>query len=499
MAKAIQNNFSGGWADDIREPTATKVHVAENFDLFSNPRKASPLSTTTDDTGAGAKQIIKMTNTEGTIAFAYGLGIVDGSNRTKIFGKATATAAWADTSIASVQATGGTSRDTTMMVLYKDKLYGTQRDGGGTHFVWEGNVSENSFTDEYSGSSGIGATGQGIVHSHDDVLYIPDGDGISTLNNTTIGKDTLSLPSNMSAVSIAQYFNFLAVGMTPLNTNEDMHVFLWDRVNTDVTETINLGPGTLLWVAEAEGSLFVASIQTTSYTANSAGEDKLVIGKYVGRGEFETVFEIINEGGHSGSKFGNQVWKEGEKIYFAGGTTRSGVRRDGLWVIGRRTPKEPFGITMEMFDDNGTLNPNPIDNRMIFKKSGRWYLKNQEPSSISEVTYSTNLFTSGTSIIETVVNPAMAAQDRFEHKEFRTFSINHTPLSIDGTIVVKYQKDENIGTTTWSTFLTSDVQNDIKKDADPEIGDFREVRFRIESTEEGEPIGFEYTYEVTGR
>ena len=138
MSEKIINNFSGGIAQDIREPKTNTFSYASGFDVFSNARKLTPyrnMETESIDSGTlsnyAMSEVVVMKDSVNTNIYALGQAGVADLNP-KFFQKSTAM----DISASFQAATGG--EDTTNSVLrgtlvaYKSKLYCLKTDNTNT-------------------------------------------------------------------------------------------------------------------------------------------------------------------------------------------------------------------------------------------------------------------------------------------------------------------------------------------------------------------------------
>ena len=107
---------------------------------------------------------------------------------------------------------------------------------------------------------------QGLVHSKDDILYIPYDNKIAKNDNGSWTAVALTLPSHLKITSIAEYGNYLAIACAPLSGVGESIVYLWNRdeTTTVLSQSIPWGEGNLTILEEIEGYLIGVSYVGTS-------------------------------------------------------------------------------------------------------------------------------------------------------------------------------------------------------------------------------------------
>lgn len=340
IVETIINNFGGGVSNDPRDPRENVCRMVTNFDPVTNPHKMTPIRATesgNDGSVAINIQNFAIARTTGTTYHLYALGRGPSSNITQIGRKALTTgaatdlddSAWADVSAGSAIPTFDT------FVAYRavDRIYGLH---GSAIFEFDptaSTINNSVFAITYTNSA------QGLVHSKDDILYIPIDNKIYRKNNTGAFELALTLPTHFYITSICEYGNQIAIAMAPLSgVLGQSRVFIWDRdiSLTTLSETIPWEDGSLRVLDVVDG--YLVGI-TLSGNATLRFNQKIIFrylaGSQVEGYRAEKFFEIQSIGTSVTAQLPIAKQMQDGRLFFMMVASIGGSTREGLWSIGR--------------------------------------------------------------------------------------------------------------------------------------------------------------------
>lgn len=500
------NRFDGGISNDPRDPSANTCRMVTNFDVITNPRKMTQYRSSESGDNAAAtskKQNFCIALRTGTIYSLYALGVKSGVNTAEVLYKDLTTSGGGANDLAdSTWANTGnhqSSADVTEFKLFvyyakTGRIYGAR---GGTN-IWKYDPSGSAAWANSELALTYTNIEQGIVHSKDDVLYVPYDNKIAKNNNGLWAAAALTLPTHYVIRSICEYGNYLAIAAAPLSGIGNSRVFLWDRDSTlsTLSESIDWGSGELKVLEEIDGLLVGISIH--------GNRTSIIGGKVIFRyliGNRAERFKILTDNsaftGSTGINTAKQ--KRDNRIYFTMITNYNGSVRDGVWSIGRSAPEAPFALVHERTSNNDTaLTTADGVNHFIFVEdylfisylTGGTYALSK---TVATSTYGHN------SIYET---KRFDAGDPSLKKDLQGVTVTHEYLPAAGSVTVKYRKDEE---TSWTTILTNTTDNSISKSAvNIESSgahlptDYKEIEFQIIATG-AEITGFSFKEEITDK
>lgn len=474
MGKIIEtkiNTFNGGMVTDPRDTSVGVARVIKNFYNDDKHRLLPFRSMEVDAVTESSLDNYGITQFLNTGANIYGLGRVSTSDQhVQIYEKTSAgdpTSVWT-TSTTATSASGG-ARDETLFIYYKnqDCIYGANSTG-----IWKWNTTTHTFTyNDYTTYIPSGV--QGIVHSKDDILYVPVGYRILK-NNAGTWSVGLTLPVDCTAVSICEKENYLTIACN--RTNGTSIVYLWDRDSslTTISESINWGTGTIKWIENLGGTLVTGGTIGASATVIaprfliSYWNGSSVVPLYNFEATLTTVLPSVQ-------KFDN-------KIYFLADLTLNGVAHKGLW----RVQKNSNGAVTFAFD-RYARNDTAIDAATLkgFYRIGDYmFISYLNPTGLGYTVWRTNndgLY-SATSIYET---PIINQGDSSITKKLMGVTLVTEPLPTAGSVSLYYRKD---GATAWTLIFTNTTDSSISHDAiniessSDGIGEHKELEFHVEST-----------------
>lgn len=488
----IVEDFSGGIVNDIREQSSKGFAISQHFDNTTFPKKLVPFRDSQDDN----------TTQVGIGNFAwdgtklYGLGLKTSPLRAQIYQKTGLTGTWGEPSTA----TSGTVSDlvNNCFVIYKGYTYQFVLTGsldrwqiGGTYTDGYASLSFNGFTD------GSALVTQGIVHSKTDTLYMgyystSNGSRIFSDNNGTTQNIALQLPTNVIVTSLAEYGSYLAIGCRPVNGAGNSKVFLWDMVQSDVSEVLDFGVGDLWILANVEGRL-VAVMNEASSSDITFSKKKVYIKIYAGGSP--TLFKSLEDTDLS------LLGLLGYKPYYSNingltfGLYSTGSRvPTGLYTFSRGAGGQEYQITSSRLIHNNTVITNLVGIYKVGDVVFTSYNYVADTSSNVGRTEESEIY-NNTAFIETVKYNCGSIN---KNKRLVGISVSHEPLSSGQTVSVYYKKDSE---TTYTLIDSNTAVDSVFKEyisiasTAKNLPEFHEIQFRIESTGGAVITGWRKVYE----
>ncbi len=487
-------DFAAGMTSDIREETKGKVKLVKHFDILTRPNTLTPYhSQITGDALASTDQISDFlySVSQGTM---FGVGVDStGTPKTRVYSNSGFTSStWSNIS-------NGVSSSNDLVagtfVEYHGFAYGLR----GAGLVWKADLSgstawnDDAATGALSGSA-LGV--QGLVHSKDDVLYMAAGHTVASNNNGSWNKSALVLPSQYSIVALAEYGNYLAVGCNTTIAGKSV-VYLWDRnssLNT-ITEVIDWGTGVLRALQQVESELVGVSIRND---VNTNLGSRLDFRRY--SGAVAELFFWLLASTSTGLMVLKGGQKQNERLYFGAGITIDGVLHNGIWALG----KDEQGHWMVWFDRLPNNDTAIAASSLVgfFVIGDFMYVSYNDSGYHMTMTDSSATGYTGSSLIETVMNPEMPIQDRKSNKQLLVIQLSYDPLPTLGQVILKYKVDGGAWTTILTTLGSTAATNELmacERTIDASGTEFtsgREYQFRVESTGGALITGLKYKYEV---
>src|SRR3990167_3807719 len=335
MGKIVTNTikrFDSGVQSDIRSPR-NGAQMVKNFDIITHTSSLKPTPNSEEGNDTQEREIQRFNFVGSTL---YGLGVDEGTAFAQIYTKTDFTAGAWNTPTNSTSTSGATSFELFAPYKYGGNLYFYGAKAGST--IWRSIVG-TSFTESYQ-SLTYTTIRQGLVHSKDDVLYIPYDNKIAKDNAGSWTAAALTLPSYLSIESICEFGNYLAI---LASDSRRSFVYLWDRDSslTTLSDSIDIGYGYYQIMEEHEGTLVVIG---------EVGK-MLVIKHYVGAAGFANLFELPTTGGDP--LYASHKQKTRDRIYFAATLTIDGTAQQGVWAFGRSREGE-LCLSLEATANNDT-------------------------------------------------------------------------------------------------------------------------------------------------
>lgn len=493
MPTVYLNRFDRGIVNDPRSQLEGAFKVVTNFDTLTSPRLLNPYRSTEDgDSGASTSQKQNFCiGYTGSVYRLFGLGRQVSLARAAIEYKGLDELddnAW--NTPANNESSSG-SVEYNLFVFYKKTgmIYGAS----GTN-MWKFDPSGGAWSDSYQTFSQA-PTGQGLVHSKDDILYIPCGNLIATLNNTSFNGTALTLPSDLTITSISEYGNYLAIGCKPISNIGSSRVYLWDRDSslTTISESIDWGAGNLQILEEIDG--FLVGISLLGNTTTSL-VPRIIFKYYTPQGAVK-FNEITGVSSGNLTILNNKKQKFNSRIYFQASISINGSMREGLWSVGRSSPNEPLAVIHEQTPNNDTALSSGTSGLSGFFIVDDYIFQSYYTNStyaLSKTDDQANYTASG--IVETTINPNMSEQDRPKKKQLISAGLLYESLPANGQAILKYKVDGGSYTTVLTETTDSEIVTERPDASGTSFTAGRDYEFRIESTGGAKITGLYYVYKV---
>ncbi len=504
MGKIVEtkiNRFDGGIVNDPRSPFNNVVRMATNFDILTDSYRIKPYRDSEDGDSAGStskKRNFCIALGASSTYRLYSLGVVSGAGFAEVLQKNLTTGASTDlddngwaTPANNASASGASEFD--LFVYYKKTglIYGSKA----AQYIWAFDPTGSAaFAETHRDLTSYSTTAQGLVHSKDDILYIPYDNKIAKNNNGSWTNAALTLPSHFYITSICEYGNYIAIACAPLQAGiANSRVYLWDRDSslTTLSESVDWGDETIKILEQVGNRLVGISLSGATTTRFN---DRIIF-RYWNQGmaNAEKFEEFI--AGNNSSTLPIAKQKINNRLYFMMQVNLAGATREGVWSVGYSPSTRGFNIVHERTPNNDTaLSSGVLYN---FFSVGDYMFIAYLTSGAHDVskTNDTSSFTA-TSIIETKI---YNEGDSDLTKKLIGASVIFEPLPTAGQVVLKYKKDEESSFTTIYTYTTD---NGISHGAiniessGATLPEYKEIQFRIESTGGAVITGLKFKSEI---
>jgi hypothetical protein len=485
IIETIQNNWSGGILEDKRlgwEQSGTLwttryFSLTRNFDVFTYPKKLIPLLAGGTTSTFVAFDIVKFVEGGGKI---YGLGVVTGTTRIKIFEWNAATYQW-DACTTAEGAAGFPVRNEDVFFYYNGYLY---MFGNGAELSrW--NVTTHAYTDTYQAIT-YTKVAQPVHHPNDDCAYFFVDNLVYRLDNADWDGIVLTLPANMTIKSACPFGNYLAIGCVDDNNNSVS--FIWDRDSSlsTLTERIDFGKGELKHLVNLNNKL-VGIMNFYLDDAEGAGLGKILIKQ--ASGEFAvTLNELVTDTKATADLMTATRFVKENKVFFPAGPQLNGDTRFGVWVV----------------DENGratlALDVAATSIQGIYMIGNVWFMAHDNDGSFYSTIYGTVSFETATaSVYESLI---FNAGDSDLSKKLLGAAVTFEKLPAAGQVVLKYRINGATSWTTLFTYTTDDALSHgaVNKESDgSNLPEYKEIEFRIESTGGAKITGLKFKSELIDR
>jgi len=486
-----QNRFDGGIANDIRAGKPNQAQLVKYFDILSHPSSLRPHNSSESGNTTPTTEIQRFLFANSLL---YGYGVIDGdSTSVQIYTKSDFSGGAWNTLGSSSTAT--VTPDFNLFVAYKYGgtlyLFGA-RGSGGTGAIWR-NTPGSAFDDNHQALS-FTTINQGIVHSKDNILYIPYDNIIAKNNAGTWNTTALTLTADYLCSSICEYGNFLAIGCSAAATAGRPHsrVFLWDRDSTvsTLTESIEVGPEILMALHEYEGSLI-----SIGYLGK-----RVIARQYQGAAGFVKIAEIRSTAVAT-AIINRHSQKANGRIYFLANLTIDGTQHEGVWSFGRSLNGEmafSFDRTANNDTDVSSLQSFHFETVSGIDYMFVAYTDNSSNEQVSKTSETSTDFTASSVWESTIIN----FDDASAKKKLLAVTVIHEPLPTAGSVTLKYKADAD---SSWTTIYTHTTDDSISHSAiniessGATLPEFKELRLQITSTGGAVINGIKALAEITGK
>lgn len=492
--------------NNSRDVTPGIARIVKNFDNYSKSNVLTPHRSMKLDAVAGFEdsfdnfRITKVVNTPSGL---YGAGTIsNGDAHAQVYQKVTPTNftdVWTTANSGSDASNGGDGSQTPLFMYYKnqDMLYGRNFTG-----VWSYKIGTTTF--KYNEYTAHVPTAQGLVHSKDDIMYVPSSNLILR-NNAGTWDVALTLPVGSDITSIFEKENFL--GIAANQADGTCVVYEWDRDSTLVTTTekIDFGVGTIK-VADSVGGL-ITCIITTSQTGNSL-LPKVQFKYWTG-----SEVKIFQEFDCSLVTIPGDKQKFNNITYFLAEITTAGTDGEalkGVWKIYKKT-NGAMTVSFDRLPRNDTaLNAGSLKG---FYRSGDYmFVMYLQPANLKYTIWRTDDQANylATSVFQTVkFNQILGLRNKHIPdssivKKLVGVTLNFEPLTSGQSAGVKYRIE---GETSWTTIFTCTTVGVITHSAiniegsspTTNLRENKEIEFQLFSVNGAAITGFEFTQEVIGK
>ena len=446
VISTILDRFSGGMTNDIRNSYQSSGkdslvarpygRVIKNFDILTASSKMIPhYDDQADSTGDTEK--LCMFLTYGATVKQYALGVVSGTSRPKIFERASLPqGAWG----ASTSGEGSSAaRNEKVFVAYNngtsDLIFGLSGGSG----IWQYNITTPAFTEQLIAVTYTN-TAQGLVHSKDDICYIPYDNKIASKNAAVAFNLTaLTLPINSIITSIWESGNYLAIATKPKGVGGKSIVYYWDRDSTlaTISEKVDCGSNDIAFGEDVDGYSVVMSV----FANTSIVKTPKVIFSQVFASGLKTIAEF--NATNITVLFGNNIQKQNGRLYFMMNVEIDSVVYMGVWSIGKNKNGE-FGYSLEYLLNNGATTFTASDSPLGFHLLGDYLTVAYKVGSTYTIrmTNATVFSTTSCDFQSLIFNEG----DSDVTKKLKGATVMFEPLSTTGitgtpTVVLKYKKE----------------------------------------------------------
>lgn len=498
---SILHTFSHGIVNDPRDTSTGASRVVSNFDINTSPNSLIPYRSSEDGNSNAANDLMQnwcIALRTGTTYSLYGLGRQTATDKIRVFYKNLTTGAATDlddngwTETANNLATQ-TNPNYNCFVYYKNQglIFGLH----GARYIWSYDPSgSNAFGDTLYDLTSFTNCANGLVHSKDDILYIPVDNKIYSKNAAAAFSLALTLPASYYITSICENGNYIDIAMSPLSGVGESRMFRWDRSTTltTITENINWGSGNLKILEELEGYSVGISVD-----GSGRFNDRVRFQYFTGAGA-KSFFEIL---GTTGTVLPIIKQKINNRLHFMMSININGAVREGVWSFGQNPNGNGFNLIHERTPNNDTaLGGGTL--RGFFYVGDYLFIASVNSGAAHQVMKTDDgAVYSASSIYESCINPDMVTDDKVSLKQLKSIVIGYETLSgVAGSVVVKYKVDSNSAWSTGTTICTCTTTGvnflEFKDAAGVPFSKGREYEFQLTSTLGAKILYFKPNYSV---
>lgn len=476
--------------------------IIKHFDNYSDSQKLTPhRSMICDDGARGMDESTldgyRIQKVVATNKGLYGFGVVSSSDaHAQVYVKVTPTdptSAWTTANSGHDSGGNGGSAGFKLFLEYHNYLYGDNAGG-----IWKyGDITGSpSFT--YNDFTSAIPTGQGIVHSLDDTMYVPCGNTLARNDNGSW--DTPLTFNNGTIADIWEDGSYIGIMVNQYDGK--VIVYLWDRDSSleTLTSKFDFGYGTGVLGMNLGGILcgiVISSQNSTSLTPH-------VYFKYVS-GTDVKVFQDFNV---TAAFFTGDKQQFNNIFYFSASMTLNGETLQGVWKI-VKTIKNALVVSFDRLPRNDTT----LDVGTL-KGFYRWgdymfvfYLipslltytiwrTDDQPNYLATSTYETTIFNQILGLRNKRIPDSSIV------KKLVGATLTNEALPAGAAIALSYRIQ---GQTEWTLIFQHSNEGDIDhsainiEDTGENLPENKEIEFQWLSTGGAEITGFEFTQEIIGK
>ena len=489
----IQNDFSGGVAEDIRTTNTNECESSSNFDVITNPHRISPYQKL--ELEIGSVSPLSDVALSGCVPITYSgttylvsLGYTSGASLIPTFWRKTSASIVESSWEIKAAGTGSVVRDS--LVVYKGKAYALGTTGTpGQCRLWQydGNSTATNIGD-CGGSST--APAKMFVHPEDNILYIVVGNIISKYDGTTFTATAFTLPSNRIGRSLTNYGGYLAIGCTTTNNAANSVIYLWGRDTSlsTVQESIDLGNNQVNIIENIDNVLFAVCVNQTVGQYSNIIKKKMWIKAYTG-GAVQDLKEITL--GSNVLNYSSTIKvKNNNRLYWAFGGD------DALYCLTKNKNGRYVVVKDRGLPSSSEITGLSIvgDIMWVSVDSGAFYRSGAPSTNGAPGTAGY-----GDSSYTTTINPSMPISDRYKDKTLEAVSISFTAMSTGSpTLTLSYSVD-NSNFTEIATDTRSNGEYTLYAANESDGAPFatgKEFQFKIETSSEVKIKEIKYRYRV---
>src|SRR3990167_10092411 len=501
MEKPIEKlitRFDAGMTNVIRSDNTRYARKIAHFDILSDPSRLQPyrdFEAESFDAGLSAATIklckflaAPVSTDDATILYALGQSIVT-ANAPKIYQKSTIGGSW----VASAGTNGADVLSERVFVNYKGYLLGWRSNAAGsvsgtldgtTSSIWSWLINGGTWDSTERNTAAINAAvyvAQGLVHSKDDILYLPHDNVITKVNGSpaTAGNWTdaaLTLPDNLIITSIAEWGNYLAIACRskfPYNANSV--VYLWDRDATlrTLSEKIDFGPENLELIEEIDGVMVGVMTHRNTFSEVLTIIPKVVF-KYWNGGSTAKQFLELPLTSNT-IQIDSVRQKINNRVLFFMGVQMNDVQIDAIWGIGR-TADGAFSVYVDRLINNDMAITSMIP-KGFFKFGDFVHVGFTDGG-----TYKVNVTDNAATFTTDCDYESVILGESYKKFKLVGVGVMTEPLPAAGSVTVGYKIDAE---TSFTTILTHSTDDSLYKEATNiessgvNLPQFREIQFQI--------------------
>lgn len=475
------SKLNRGFTSSPRTSDPAFAQIVKHFDIFSRSDAITPYRGVEDgDSSSSSNQIARMLFANNKI---YGLSTASGTSQ-KLFSREIS-----DLS----DATWDTPSNTNVSGVPNGIMFVDYPKTGKLYWSLGSAIASYAYggANYVASASAIVATAQALLHSKDDVLYVPCANVIATNNNDSWNTAALTLPAEFTISSLFEHGNYLGIACKPVNGFGRSKIFLWDRDSsvTTLSESIDWDVGSLELAESINGTIIGIS------TFPQAFNGRLIFKTWTGGASANEPFLELRS---STTTTTQRLWKQRVNglVYFNYDITLDGEQCIGIWAMGKNADGQ-WAVSLDHLYRNDDLSSgDTINGYFLFAE----YMF---------VSYNDGSNGNAVKLSKTDDQANYSISSVFRSGIFRTFASSQTkkllgvtgmfePLPAAGSASLQHRAD---GATSWTTIFTDTTDSDISYSATnfeatgTNLPEHKEAEFSLVSTGGAAFTGFSFKEE----